>query len=89
MKQSKLESLVEANLNVFSGFFISWGMWVFVVAPLYGFNNGAMTSLSITAIFTVTSLVRAYIIRRWFNNGLALAAKGLVQGWYKGRSKCL
>ena len=69
MNQSRLTSLVEASLNIATGFFISWGMWAWVVAPLYGFDYAHTQALSITCIFTVTSLLRSYIIRRFFNNG--------------------
>ena len=64
MHQTKLVSLIEANMNVFTGFFISWAVWVFIVAPLYDFDAGYVKALSITCIFTVSSLIRAYIIRR-------------------------
>jgi len=43
-------------------------VWVVLVAPLYGFDAGYLKALGITSIFTVSSLLRAFIIRRWFNN---------------------
>lgn len=63
-KQHKMDSLIEAVLNTAVGFIISWAVWVWVVAPLFGFNNGAGTSFLVTCIFTVTSLLRQYFIRR-------------------------
>lgn len=59
--------MIEAALNIGSGFIISWMVWTFVVAPLFGLPFGMHDSLAITAIFTVTSLLRAYAWRRWFN----------------------
>ncbi len=79
MNQSRLISLVESALNTASGFFISWGMWAWVVAPLFGFDYAHTQALSITMIFTVSSLLRSYVIRRFFNNGwhrLALTLTG-------------
>lgn len=79
MDQSKLVSFIESILNVFTGFFISWAMWVFVVAPLYGLNTNMGTALGITGIFTVTSLARSYFIRRFFNNGCNEAAVNIAR----------
>lgn len=67
MKQSKLDSFLEASSNTAVGFFISWGVWVFIVAPLFGFETGAGGSFLITCIFTVTSILRSYLLRRWFD----------------------
>lgn len=79
MDQSKLVSFIESILNVFTGFFISWAMWVFVVAPLYGLDTNMGTALGITGIFTVTSLARSYLIRRFFNNGHNEAAVNIAR----------
>jgi hypothetical protein len=56
-------------MNVLSGFFISWGMWVFVVAPLFAIPYHGTQGFLITCMFTVSSLARSYMIRRVFNNG--------------------
>ncbi len=68
MEQSRLVSFIEANMNVFSGFFISLAVWIFFVAPLYDIEVTYAQNLEITCIFTVSSLIRSYIIRRFFNN---------------------
>jgi hypothetical protein len=65
--QGRLASFVEANMNVMSGFFISWMVWLFVVAPLFNYDTGFFKGFLITSIFTVSSLLRAYIIRRIVN----------------------
>jgi len=79
MEQTRAISLLEAAFNVFSGFFISWGVWLFVVAPLFGIDSGMSQSLAITSIFTVSSLLRSYVIRRFFNNGWHRLAVRLVK----------
>lgn len=65
--QSRLSSGLEATLNTASGFVISWMVWTFVVAPFYGLPFHAGQSFAITCIFTVTSLLRSYLWRRYFN----------------------
>jgi len=85
MEQTRLESFVESALNTLSGYFISLAMWLFVVAPIWDVNVTVGSSLSITAIFTVSSMVRSYVIRRWFNNGFARVAKiwvGDINGFF-------
>ena len=77
VNQTKLVSLIEAMMNVFTGFFISWAVWVLIVAPLYGFDAGYAKALGITTIFTVSSLIRAYIIRRWFNDSTHIGAEAV------------
>lgn len=74
MKQTKLESGFESFVNIGSGFFVSLMVWMFIVAP--GINAGyfhpgpTQDSLIITGIFTVTSLIRSYLWRRFFNAGI-------------------
>lgn len=65
--QTYLESLWEAKSNVFAGFLISWGVWMWIITPLWGFPFQPLDGLMITGVFTVTSLIRQFIIRRWFN----------------------
>ena len=77
MHQTKLESLLESAANIAIGFFISLGVWVFIVAPLYDIPVTYAQNLAITMIFTVSSLARAYILRRFFNAGLHKACKEL------------
>jgi len=81
--QTKLVSGIEASLNVLSGFFISWAVWVWVVAPLFGFDTGYVKALSITCIFTVSSLARAYLIRRFFTNGWNMLAVEIAKNLVK------
>ena len=69
MKQSKLESLVEASLNTASGFIVSLLVWQWVVAPLFGLPVDWAMNFWITGIFTVVSILRSYIWRRLFNAG--------------------
>ena len=65
--QTYWESLWEAKTNVLLGFLISWGVWMLVITPLWGFEFKPLDGLAITGIFTVTSLARQFAIPRWFN----------------------
>jgi len=80
MIQSKLESLVEAILNTLSGFIISLLTWMFIVSPIWGIENSFTDSLSIVGLFTVISILRSYIWRRFFNNGLHKVVHNLFKG---------
>lgn len=65
-QQSRFGSLVEACSNVAVGFFVSLAVWVFVVVPLWGIPVTVADNLAITGVFTITSILRSYIIRRFF-----------------------
>tara|TARA_B100000315_G_scaffold252617_1_gene289742 strand:+ start:530 stop:754 length:225 start_codon:yes stop_codon:yes gene_type:complete len=65
--QSKRESLIEIGLNVGSGFLIAWFMTI-TVLPLFGLNATINESFQITLIFTLVSVLRGYLWRRYFNN---------------------
>jgi hypothetical protein len=69
MGQSKLISLIEQLLNVGSGFLLSLVVWQ-VVGPWFGYEVTLSANLGITSIFTVVSIVRGYVWRRFFNNNL-------------------
>jgi hypothetical protein len=69
MKQSKLESLVEASLNTASGFIVSLFVWQFIAAPLFGYHVTWKDNVLLTTLFTVVSVLRSYVWRRLFNRG--------------------
>jgi len=65
--QSKRESLMETGLNVGSGFLIAWIMTI-TVLPLFGLHTTINESFQITLIYTLVSILRGYLWRRYFNN---------------------
>jgi low affinity Fe/Cu permease len=69
MGQTKLVSLIEQLLNVASGFVLSVLVWQ-MVGPLFGYEVTIASNLGITSIFTVVSVIRGYIWRRFFNANL-------------------
>lgn len=69
MHQSKLESLAEVSLNVAIGWAVAF-LAQLIVFPLFGINVTVGEQLSISVVFTVVSIIRSYVIRRWFNAGI-------------------
>lgn len=64
--QSKRGSMAEACLNVAIGYGVALVSQL-VVFPLYGIHVPLSTNVAIGVWFTVISLARSYVLRRWFN----------------------
>lgn len=79
MKQTKLESFIEASLNTAIGFVISYLTWILIVVPLYHMELSHKDNLMITLIFTVVSVIRGYVVRRYFNAGMHRTVHKLVK----------
>jgi hypothetical protein len=69
MNQSRLGSFIEAWVNVAIGFGINFAANM-VILPLFGFNITVADNLLIGLLYTVISVARSYVIRRWFNASL-------------------
>ena len=65
--QSKRESMIETLTSVFVGWLIGVILNL-TILPLFDYNITVVDSLWVSLIFTVVSVVRGYIIRRWFNS---------------------
>lgn len=80
MTQSKLGSFIEAWMNVFIGFGINF-LANMAILPAYGFSTFTwQINLQIGALYTVVSVARSYIIRRWFNQMLHRTAQRIAGG---------
>lgn len=67
MNQTKIESLIEAIVNTFIGFLITI-TFLPIVNRICGIHmTGGQMGLS-TLLFTIISVVRGFVIRRFFNN---------------------
>lgn len=77
MNQSKLGSLIEACINVLIGFAINFCANMLIL-PLIGFHITAGQNLFIGVLYTIISVARSYVIRRWFNARLQHAAHALA-----------
>ena len=65
--QTKKQSLIETLTNVGIGWFISF-IANMLVLPLFGYNINLTDGVLISIIFTIISIVRGYVVRRWFNS---------------------
>jgi hypothetical protein len=64
--QTRIGSGIEAAVNIVVGFAINWSANMLIL-PMFGFNLNGRTAFNIGLIFTVISLARQYVLRRYFN----------------------
>lgn len=76
MDQTRLGSLIETMFNVLIGLAVSM-VANQLVFPRFGFHPSMAENVAISVIYTVISIVRQYVIRRWFNARLRAAAQRL------------
>jgi hypothetical protein len=76
--QSRVGSLIESLMNIAIGYCVAL-LSQLIVFPLFDIHVPLSTNLCIGAWFTVISLVRSYIIRRWFNARLKAAAEAMAR----------
>ena len=77
MTQTRMGSLIEACMNVLIGFVINM-VANFVILPMVGFHITLGQNLFIGLLYTVISVTRSYVIRRWFNARLHAAAQAIA-----------
>jgi hypothetical protein len=73
MNQTKLGSAIETCVNVTIGLVISMIANHFIF-PAFGFALSTHDNVAISVIYTIISIVRQYVLRRWFNARLHKAA---------------
>lgn len=78
MRQTKLGSFYEACINVAIGFAINF-VANLVILPLFWFDITLTDNLYIGLLYTVVSVVRSYVVRRWFDRRIHEAAQKLAQ----------
>lgn len=66
MKQTKINSFFESCTSVGSGFIISL-LATYYIFPLLGVKITFAQNFQIVCIMTIISIIRVYIIRRFFN----------------------
>lgn len=77
MTQTRLSSFIESLMNIAIGYGVALISQI-VIFPMVGIHVGLKTNLWIGLWFTLISLVRSYIIRRWFNARLHKVALRLA-----------
>lgn len=78
MNQTKLQSLIEAIFNTAIGFIIGI-LSQMIIFPLLGMTVSFQTNLWIGFWFTIISVIRTYVVRRWFNERLRKAAQAIAR----------
>ena len=66
IKQTRLESLIESVINTGLGFLVALITQI-LVYPVFDINVTLGDQTLLALIFTSVSLVRGYIVRRYFN----------------------
>ena len=66
MAQTKLESAIEVVVNVLIGYVVATASQI-MIFPLFGIFLPLSDNLLIGAYFTAISIVRGYVVRRFFN----------------------
>lgn len=64
--QTKKQSLIEAVSNTAVGFIISLAS-TFLIFPLVGIESSGGQNIVVVLFFTVISIARSYVLRRFFN----------------------
>lgn len=64
--QSRLLSAVETVANTAVGYLVAL-LSQLAIFPVFGIHIPLSSNLAIGAWFTAISLVRGYVLRRWFN----------------------
>lgn len=78
MTQTRLGSLIEAAMNIAIGYVVAILSQI-AIFPLFGIHVPLSDNLLIGLWFTGISLVRSYVIRRWFNARLHRAAEAVAK----------
>jgi uncharacterized membrane protein (DUF485 family) len=78
VNQTRIGSLIEALVNVVIGFTINW-VANMLILPIFGFNVTGAQAFGIGVFFTVISIARSYVIRRWFNARLQAFAQRMAR----------
>lgn len=79
MEQTRLSSLIEAALNTAIGFALSFAVWP-LAAALFSVPYTVGSHFGVVGLFTVVSVARGYVLRRWFNARLKRMAARLARG---------
>jgi membrane protein implicated in regulation of membrane protease activity len=77
MNQTRLGSLIEAFFNIVIGYWINF-LGNMLILPLFGFHITLSQNLQIGLLFTVISVARSYLVRRYFNDRLQKLSQRLA-----------
>ena len=76
--QSKVESLIESSINILIGYTVAV-LSQLLIFPIFNIHISLIDNLLIGVYFTIISLLRSYVIRRYFNKRLNNKYKDLPE----------
>jgi hypothetical protein len=76
-KQSRWGSFIEVCINIAIGFWINYFANLLIL-PLFGFHISLTDNFLMGLLYTVISVIRGYVIRRWFEGRIHNAAQRLA-----------
>ena len=76
-RQSRMGSFIEVCINIAIGFSINFFMNL-TIFPIFGWNISVSENLLLGVIYTVVSVIRGYVVRRWFERKIHDAAMRLA-----------
>jgi hypothetical protein len=65
--QTRLESFIETIINILIGYVVAICSQL-LIFPYFGINLPLSTNLAMGGFFTVISIARSYLVRRYFNS---------------------
>ncbi|KXS55026.1 MAG: hypothetical protein AWU57_622 [Marinobacter sp. T13-3] len=80
MEQTRLASLVEAIVNTIIGFMVSLALWP-LATVLFDIPYRADSHIGVVTLFTVASIGRTYVVRRFFNRRIKVMSAWVAERW--------
>lgn len=77
LRQTKKGSLIEVGINVVIGFAINY-VANLIILPMFGLHVSLSDNFLIGLLYTLVSVARSYVIRRWFDKRIHKAAMALA-----------
>ncbi len=77
-RQTRLGSFIEVCFNIGIGFTINFFMNL-TIFPLFGWSISVGENLLLGVIYTVVSVIRGYVVRRYFERRIHAAAMSLAK----------
>lgn len=73
IRQTRMGSFIESLINIAIGYVINFTANLLIL-PLIGFHITVTQNLFIGLLYTIISVARSYVIRRWFEARIHKAA---------------
>ena len=77
IRQTRMGSFIESLINIAIGYVINFTANLLIL-PLIGFHITITQNLFIGLLYTIISVARSYVVRRWFEARIHKAALKLA-----------